>query len=39
LDQSRPTIAGGERRKPLQSAGREPGKVKPLAKISVEAKS
>jgi hypothetical protein len=37
---SGPTIAGGERSEPpVQSAGREPGEVKPLAKISVEAES
>jgi len=37
---SGPTIAGGERSEPpLQSAGREPGEVKPLAKITIVAES
>jgi len=40
LERSGPTIAGGERSEPpLQSAGREPGEVMSLAKITVEAES
>ena len=40
LERSGPTIAGGERSEPpVQSTGREPGEVKPLAKISAVAES
>ena len=40
LEGSGPTIAGGERSEPpVQSSGREPSEVKPLAKITVAAES